>query len=240
MNYAFTLLVPLFNERENIPRLEERLDEYVRKSALQPACVLFVDDGSTDGGSALLEDLCTRNEHFYFIRFAHNCGLSAALKAGFDACTSPYVGYIDADLQTDPDDFDLLIPHAAEYELVTGIRTQRNDGFVKRISSKIANGWRRMMTHDGVADTGCPLKVLQTAMARKLPMFTGMHRFLPALVQMAGGRVKQVPVRHYPREAGKAKYHLFNRLWGPFNDCFAYRWMKKRYIDYTIEASKLD
>lgn len=240
MNYAFTLLVPLFNERENLPRLEERLGAFVRQSALQPACVLFVDDGSTDGGSALLEEMCARNEHFYFIRFAHNCGLSAALKAGFDTCTSPYVGYIDADLQTDPDDFALLLPYAAEYELVTGIRTQRNDGFVKRISSKIANGWRRMMTHDGVADTGCPLKVLQTATARKLPMFTGMHRFLPALVQMAGGRVKQVPVRHYPRTAGKAKYHLFNRLWGPFMDCFAFRWMKKRYIDYTIEASKLD
>lgn len=240
MKYAFTILVPLFNERENLLRLEERLGAYIRKSALQPACVLFVDDGSTDGGSALLEDICARNDAFFFLRFAKNCGLSAALKAGFDACTSPCVGYIDADLQTDPDDFDLLLPFAAEYALVTGIRTQRNDGFVKRISSRIANGWRRMMTHDGVADTGCPLKVLQTATARKLPMFTGMHRFLPALVQMTGGAVKQVPVRHYPRVAGKAKYHLFNRLWGPFNDCFAFRWMKKRYLDYTIEASKLD
>jgi len=240
MNYAFTIIVPLYNERENLPRLEERLGAYLQKSALRPACVLFVDDGSTDGGSTLLEEVCARHDDFFFLRFVRNCGLSAALKAGFDVCSSPYVGYIDADLQTDPDDFDLLLPYAADFALVTGIRTQRNDGFVKRVSSKIANGWRRMMTHDGVADTGCPLKVLQTATARKLPMFTGMHRFLPALVQMAGGTVKQVPVRHYPRVAGKAKYHLFNRLWGPFNDCFAYRWMKKRFIDYTIEASKLD
>lgn len=240
MNYAFTIIVPLYNERENLPRLEERLGAYLQKSALRPACVLFVDDGSTDGGSTLLEEVCARHDDFFFLRFARNCGLSAALKAGFDVCSSPYVGYIDADLQTDPDDFDLLLPYAADFAMVTGIRTQRNDGFVKRVSSKIANGWRRMMTHDGVADTGCPLKVLQTATARKLPMFTGMHRFLPALVQMAGGTVKQVPVRHYPRVAGKAKYHLFNRLWGPFNDCFAYRWMKKRFIDYTIEASKLD
>ena len=240
MNYTFTIIVPLFNERENLLRLEDRIGIYLQKSALRPACVLFVDDGSTDGGSPLLEEICARHDDFFFIRFAHNCGLSAALKAGFDTCASPYVGYIDADLQTDPDDFDLLLPYAADFALVTGIRTERNDGFVKRISSKIANGWRRMMTHDGVADTGCPLKVLQTATARKLPMFTGMHRFLPALVQMAGGTVKQVPVRHYPRVAGKAKYHLFNRLWGPFNDCFAYRWMKKRFIDYTIEASKLD
>lgn len=240
MNYAFTIIVPLYNERENLPRLEERLGAYCRKSAVQPACVLFVDDGSTDGGSALLEEMCARNEGFFFLRFARNCGLSAALKAGFDACRSEYVGYIDADLQTDPDDFDLLLPFASDYELVTGIRAERHDGFVKRISSKIANGWRRMMTHDGVSDTGCPLKVLQAATAKRLPMFTGMHRFIPALVQMAGGKVKQVPVRHYPRTAGQAKYHLFNRLWGPFNDCFAYRWMKKRYIDYRIDSSNLD
>ncbi|MBO4263864.1 MAG: glycosyltransferase family 2 protein [Bacteroidales bacterium] len=240
MNYAFTILVPLYNERENLPRLEEKLSAYRAVSAMQPACVLFVDDGSTDGGSALLEEMCARNEHFYFLRLAHNAGLSTALKAGFDACKSPLVGYIDADLQTDPEDFDLLLAHAGDHALVTGIRAQRHDGFIKRISSRIANGWRRMMTHDGVTDTGCPLKVLQTATAKKLPMFTGMHRFLPALVQMAGGTVMQVPVRHYPRIAGKAKYHLFNRLWGPFQDCFAYRWMKKRYIDYTVDGSNLD
>jgi hypothetical protein len=238
-SFQLTLVVPVYNERENLPRLEERLSNYLSKSAAGSVCVLFVDDGSTDGGSPLLAALCSRHADFFYLRFTRNCGLSAALKAGFDACQSPWVGYIDADLQTDPDDFDLLIPFAADYELVTGIRVNRRDGFVKRISSKIANGWRRMMTHDGVADTGCPLKVLQTPCAKKLPMFTGMHRFLPALVQMAGGQVKQVPVRHYPRVAGKAKYHLLNRLWGPFNDCFAFRWMKKRYIDYTLGDSNL-
>ena len=238
-SYQLTLIVPVYNERENLPRLEERLSAYLAKSAARPACVLFVDDGSTDGGSPLLADICKRHDAFFYLRFARNCGLSAALKAGIDACESAWLGYIDADLQTDPDDFDLLIPFAADYELVTGVRVNRRDGFVKRISSKIANGWRRMMTHDGVADTGCPLKILQTPCAKKLPMFTGMHRFLPALVQMVGGRVKQVPVRHYPRMAGKAKYHLLNRLWGPFNDCFAFRWMKKRYIDYTIGDSNL-
>lgn len=240
MNYALTIIVPLYNERENLPQLEKRFADYLPAAALQPACVLFVDDGSSDGGSPLLAEMCARHDGFYYLRFAQNRGLSAALKAGFDACTSPYVGYIDADLQTDPEDFDLLIPYIQDYQLVTGIRTQRRDGFVKRISSRIANGWRRMMTHDGVSDTGCPLKILQVETARKLPMFTGMHRFLPALVQMTGGIVKQVPVHHHPRTAGKAKYHLFNRLWGPFNDCFAFRWMKKRYIDYTVDATNLD
>lgn len=238
-SFQFTILVPVYNERENLERLEERLAAYLKKASVQPACVLLVDDGSTDGGGALLAGICSRHTDFFYLRLARNCGLSAALKAGIEACESIWTGYIDADLQTDPDDFDLLLPHVAEYQLVTGIRTRRQDGFVKRISSKIANAWRRMMTRDGVSDTGCPLKVMQTSCAKKLPLFTGMHRFLPALVQMTGGRVKQVPVRHYPRMAGKAKYHLSNRLWGPFLDCFAFRWMKKRYVDCPVEESKL-
>ena len=238
-SYRLTLIVPVYNERENLARLEERLSAYLEKSAARPVCVLLVDDGSTDGGSALIEEICSRRPDFFFIRFTRNCGLTAALKAGFEACESPYAGYIDADLQTDPDDFDRLLPYAADYALVTGIRTERKDGFVKRASSKIANSFRRMMTCDGVSDTGCPLKVIQTAYARKLPLFNGMHRFLPALVQMAGGTVKQVPVRHYPRLAGKAKYHLLNRLWRPLVDCFGFRWMKKRYLDPPIEKTGL-
>lgn len=234
---VFTIIVPLFNERENLPRLEEKLSSYAASCPAGETCVLFVDDGSTDGGGELLEEMCSRHGCFHFVRFAENRGLSAALKAGFDLCNSEYAGYIDADLQTDPEDFNLLLPFAPDFALVTGIRTERQDSFVKKASSKIANGWRRMMTHDGVADTGCPLKVIQAGYARRIPMFKGMHRFLPALVQMAGGEVKQVPVRHYPRIAGKAKYHLLNRLWGPFIDCFAFRWMRNRFIDCTIEKS---
>ena len=96
-----------------------------------------------------------------------------------------------------------------------------------------------MMTHDGATDTGCPLKVMQSAYAKRVPFFTGMHRFLPALIQLQGGRMKEVPVRHFPRVAGVSKYHLWNRLVSPFVDCFAYRWMKKRYINYTVAESNI-
>jgi len=97
-----------------------------------------------------------------------------------------------------------------------------------------------MMTHDGVEDTGCPLKVLKTDYAKRIPFFTGMHRFLPALIQLQEGQVKQVPVRHFPRIAGKSKYNLANRLVGPFKDCFAYRWMRKRYINYQVAENNLN
>lgn len=234
-DYQFTVIVPFYNEEENASAMETNIAAFLPVCAKSPACVLFVDDGSTDKGPDLVKDICSRHDDFFFISLEHNTGLSGALKAGFDNCFSPYLGYIDADFQTDAMDFNLLLQYADEYEMVTGVRAKRNDNFVKRASSRFANAFRRAFTHDGVSDTGCPLKVMRTDVARRLPMFTGMHRFLPALVQMAGGKVKQVEVRHYPRTAGRSKYHLFNRLLGPLGDCFAYRWMKKRYIDYKIK-----
>jgi len=238
-DYQFTIIVPFYNEAENAAAMERNLSAFLPLCAKAPACVLFVDDGSTDGGPALVQEICARHEDFFYLGLERNTGLSGALKAGFDNCFSPYLGYIDADFQTDANDFNLLLQYADEYEMVTGIRSRRSDSFVKRASSRFANAFRRAFTHDGVSDTGCPLKVMRTDMARNFPMFTGMHRFLPALTQMAGGRVRQVEVRHYPRKAGKSKYHLFNRIFGPLGDCFGYRWMHKRYINYKIKDNIL-
>ncbi|HYG67849.1 MAG TPA: glycosyltransferase, partial [Anaeromyxobacteraceae bacterium] len=171
---------------------------------------------------------------FGYVHLRRNGGLSTALKAGFDHVDTPFAGYIDSDLQTSPDDFDALMPFAAEYALVTGVRVNRKDTFVKNLSSRIANGIRRAVTHDGASDTGCPLKIIRSDVAKRIPFFKGMHRFLPALVQLEGGQVKEVPVRHFPRVAGQSKYHLWNRLLGPAADLMGYRWMRKRYIRYEV------
>lgn len=237
--YKLTIIVPVYNEEGNILRLEKELTSFLQVARLS-SCVLFVDDGSTDTSGKLIGEVCGRNKDFFHIRLARNGGLSAAMKAGIDVACSEYVGYIDADLQTAPADFNLLLEHVEAYEMVMGIRTGRKDSVVKNLSSRIANGFRRAMTHDGVEDTGCPLKILRTDYAKRIPFFTGMHRFLPALIQLQHGRVKQIPVRHFPRLAGKSKYHLWNRLAGPFKDCFAYRWMKKRYINYEITDNNLN
>lgn len=237
--FDLTVIVPVYNEAENIPRLEEAFAQWL-PIASRPACVLFIDDGSTDGSSELIQAMCRRNDRFYFLAFDRNAGLSGALKAGIDYARSPLVGYIDADLQTLPDDFERLLPDAEDYELVTGIRADRHDRFFKRFQSRFANSFRRMMTRDGAVDTGCPLKVMQRAAARQLPLFRGMHRFLPALILLQeGARYKEVPVRHFPRTAGESKFNLRNRLVAPFVDCFAYRWMKKRVIDYRVKNSNL-
>lgn len=237
--YAFTIIVPVYNERENMDRLEETFSRYL-SAASRPTCVLFVNDGSTDGSGEALAALCARHEHFYRLSFARNAGLSAAIKAGIDYTESPLVGYIDADLQTTPEDFELLLPLADDNELVTGIRAQRKDTFFKRFQSRFANSFRRMMTHDGATDTGCPLKVMQTPAARRIPFFKGMHRFLPALILLQeGATYREIPVRHFPRTAGASKFHLWNRLVSPFADCFAYRWMRKRAINYRVQETDL-
>lgn len=237
-DFGFTIIVPVYNEAENMPALSRRLADYVQRSS-QKACVLFVDDGSTDASFEAIRTACGLRDDFFYLKLERNGGLSAALKAGIDATRSEYVGYIDADLQTSPDDFELLLPRIADHELVTGVRTDRKDSWFKNVQSKIANSFRRAMTHDGATDTGCPLKVLRADCAARIPFFNGTHRFLPAMVRLQGGRVCEVPVRHFPRTAGKSIYHLWNRLIAPAVDCLAYRWMRRRSISYRVSDCNL-
>jgi len=233
MNVAFTIIVPIYNEEDNMMRLEQELSNFLNIASVKSS-VLFINDGSKDNSQKYIEEICSRRPHFQYISFEKNCGLSAAIKAGFDHVRSPLVGYIDADLQTTPEDFNLLLQEIEDYDLVTGVRSNRKDSFVKNMSSRIANGIRRAFTKDGMDDTGCPLKVIKTDFAKRIPMFKGLHRFLPAMILLQHGKIKQVPVRHFPRIAGKAKFGLWNRLFGPLVDCFAYLWMKRKYINYTI------
>jgi len=233
--YEFTIIVPVYNEEENLPRVEKELLSY-SKIATKKTAILFVNDGSKDNSQVLIEEICNRNEAFHFISFKQNRGLSAAIKAGFDHVESPLVGYIDSDLQTAPEDFNLLLQHIGEYDLVTGVRAERKDKFVKNMSSKIANIIRRAFTNDGMDDTGCPLKVIKTEYAKRIPMFKGLHRFLPAMILLQNGKILQIPIKHFPRIAGTAHFGLWNRLFGPLMDCFAYLWMKKKYINYEIKS----
>jgi dolichol-phosphate mannosyltransferase len=231
--YLLTIIVPLYNEEENLPRLVKEVSDYLSQTQYR-AKVLFVNDGSTDNSAILVERFCAINKALSFMHLKKNSGLSTALKAGIDQVNTIYTGYIDADLQTSPFDFDLLMEYIIDYDLVTGNRTGRKDGLIKRVSSRIANTIRRSVTHDGVSDTGCPLKVFHTEMVGRIPFFEGMHRFLPALVLLNGGNVKEIPVRHYQRLAGKSNYHLHNRLIGPAIDLIAFVWMRKRTIRYEI------
>ena len=229
--FEFTIIVPVYNEELNLKRVEKELLSFIKISKKETT-ILFINDGSTDNSQQIIEDICQKNIEFRFIHFKKNKGLSAALKAGFDDVDTPLLGYIDADLQTSPKDFNILLNHTEHYDLVTGMRTQRKDSLIKKISSKISNKIRIIFTKDGIKDSCCPLKIIKTDCAKKIPMFKGLHRFLPAMVLLQKGTVLEIPIQHFPRIAGKTKFGIRNRLLGPITDCFAFLWMKKKYIHY--------
>ena len=166
MKESLTIVVPIYNEEENIERLCKELNDFVKKSIIETQ-ILFINDGSNDNSEKLINNQCSTNDKFRLLSFKKNSGLSAAIKAGFDYTNTSLVGYIDADLQTDPEDFNLLLDKISDYDLVTGVRTKRKDSLVKNISSFIANSIRRLFTNDNMDDTGCPLKIIKTSFAKK-------------------------------------------------------------------------
>lgn len=240
MNFEnkMTIIVPVYNEIESLDRLDKVLKDYLKHASVKTE-VLFIDDGSSDGSIKKIQDIC-KDPFFSYIRFKENRGLSSAIKAGIDHCTTPLLGYIDADLQTTPFDFDKLLEHIDTHDAVIGYRAKRKDTVSKKIQSKFANKIRRSLIDDGIIDTGCPLKVMQTAMAKRLPFFDGMHRFMPALMLLEEGKIKQIEVQHFEREAGQSKFNIFNRSIRPLQDLFAYRWMKNRYIRYEVAEHNLN
>ena len=236
--YDMTIVIPVYNEEDNMYALEKKLTAYLPNCTVK-ACVLFVNDGSKDSSLDKIKEICDRNKDFFYLSFEKNGGVSAVMKAGIEATESPLMAEIDADMQTDVEDFNLLLQYTDEYEMVKGMRVKRQDTLSKKLQSKIANAFRRMITHDGVMDTVCPLKILRTSYAKQMPIFTGMHRFFPALIQLQGGKVKELAVRHYPRVAGVSKFSLWNRVFVGFIDCFAFVYIRARYIRYVIKESNI-
>jgi dolichol-phosphate mannosyltransferase len=235
MKETISIIVPVFNEAEGIARAVTSLTTFIDTSP-QFSTIIFVNDGSTDSSQQLLSKFCVKDQRLRLIDLKKNYGLSTALKAGFDAATTPWVAYIDADLQTDPKDLLRFVEHMDDHDLITGIRAKRQDSFIKKKSSQFANWFRQLFTNDGVKDTGCPLKLIRRSYTNSLLFFDGMHRFIPALVQLQGGRVQQIEVGHYPRISGSSKFNMWNRSIRPLTDCFVFLWMRRRWIRYSEDG----
>ena len=234
---VLSIIVPVYNEDRCLDEFNIQMNKFLDLSPVASS-VLFVNDGSSDNSQKIIERICQNDKRYHFLQWKVNRGLSTALKAGIDHCSSPLIGYIDADIQTSPLDFLRLLEYIPEYDLVTGIRQKRKDSLLKKACSSAANHLRRMLNHDVFRDTGCPLKIGKSKYLKRIPLFEGMHRFLPSLVGMAGGKVFQVPVRHYPRYAGVAKYGFLNRINVALVDMLAFRWIQTHYIRYEIENQK--
>ena len=230
-----SIVIPLFNEEENLEPLAAEL-----AAALDGLDygyeVLFVDDGSRDGSPAVLARLAATDPRLRVLRQPANRGQSAAFAAGFRRARGEIIATLDADLQNDPADLPRMLAELDGCDVVCGVRTERHDSLVRRASSRIANGVRNRLTGESITDVGCSLRVMRARHARRLQMFDGMHRFLPTLLRLEGARVKEVPVRHRPRLRGVSKYGIHNRLWRGLADLFAVRWMQRRWIDRDAAA----
>lgn len=228
-----SIVIPVFNERDNLVPLEEKLETELAKLDLSYEIIL-VDDGSVDGSHHIINSLKKNNPRLRLIRFGNNHGQSAAFAAGFKAARGKIFVTLDADMQNNPADIPLLLDEMKNFDVVCGWRFKRNDPWIKRVSSKIGNAVRNKLSHEEIADTGCSLKAFRRECFDKVKMFKGMHRFFPTLMKMEGFRVTQVKVSHYPRLHGASKYNIRNRLFSSLHDLMAIRWMKKRHINYDI------
>jgi dolichol-phosphate mannosyltransferase len=233
-----SVIVPIKDERENLGPLLASflkvLDSH-ESSRSRPYEIIFVDDGSTDGSSEELDRLAAQHRCVLVFHFDRNYGKTCALEAGFLQSSGDIIVLIDGDMQQDSEDILKLIPYTETHDLVCGWRQQRQvDGPVKTISSLIANRVRNFFTHDGVHDTGCPLKVFRRPVLERIRLYEGMHRFFPALALMHGFTVTEVPVRHYPRIHGQSKYGMGNRLFKSLYDLIAVRWMQNRVLRHKF------
>jgi len=227
-----SVVVPVKNEQDNVEPLVREI------SAALSGCaefeIVYVNDGSTDGTPQVLQGLKTEFPMLRVITHRTSCGQSQAVATGVKHARYEWIATLDGDGQNDPADIPALIAALADsnqpanLQLLAGWRNKRQDTFIRKLSSKIANGVRSRFLRDDTPDTGCGLKVFARATFLELPHFDHMHRFLPALVQRNGGAVVSVPVNHRPRERGTSKYGIHNRLWVGIVDLFGVAWLQRR------------
>ncbi len=227
-----SVVIPVRNEAENILPLLAEIQAALAEFGESE--VVYVDDGSSDDTPQRLAEAMRLYPNLRVLRHASSCGQSAALVTGFRAARGEWIATLDGDGQNDPADIPKLLAardgagRPANLQLVAGYRKKRQDTWLKRLSSRVANGVRSRLLGDATPDTGCGLKLLQRKATLELPVFDHMHRFLPALIQRNGGATLSVEVNHRRRARGVSNYGLFDRLWVGIVDLFGVMWLQRR------------
>jgi dolichol-phosphate mannosyltransferase len=227
-----SIVVPVRNEAENIlPLLAEIHAALAGRADFE---VVYVDDGSTDATLQRLAEAMRRYPHLRVLSHHVSCGQSTALMTGIHAARGEWIATLDGDGQNDPADIPRLLAardadgRPANLQLIAGYRKTRRDNWLKRVSSRVANGVRSRLLGDATPDTGCGLKLIERRACLELPFFDHMHRFLPALVQRNGGATISVEVNHRPRTRGVSNYGVLDRLWVGIVDLFGVLWLRRR------------
>jgi glycosyltransferase involved in cell wall biosynthesis len=232
-----SVVVPFYNEADNVEPLHRELDAAVGEVA-GGAEFVYVDDGSRDGTRERLLGLAKRDPRIRVLRLEPNSGQSAAFEAGFQAARGEVTVTLDGDLQNDPADIPRLLAALERADVVNGVRQGRRDGFVRKLSSRIGNGFRNLVTRESVTDVGCSLRAMRTVYAKRVKLVRGMHRFLPTLLRLEGATVTEIPVSHRPRRHGSSKYGIGNRAFVGFVDVLAVRWMQSRARRYQVREGE--
>ena len=232
----YSVVVPFYNEADNLSRLIREIDSMLRVIE-QPAEIILVNDGSTD-----MYPQPPSSPAFLIRRLnlSQNSGQSAAMFYGIQQARGKYIILLDADLQNDPMDVPKMLQKLEEekLDLVTGVRVNRHDNFIRRASSSIANAVRAALLRDHTSDTGCTLKVIRSEAAQRLPGWNGMHRFIPALVLSAGYKIGEMPVDHRARFAGVSKVAGGKRAVRATVDLLGMLWFSRRQFKGRLKEEK--
>ncbi len=223
MKKSLSIVIPIKDERDNLRPLHEQLHQTLdplletgrvsqppESQEIRAYEIVFVDDGSTDGSFAVLEELAAEDQRVKVVRLRRNYGQTPALQAGIDHSTGDVLVTMDGDRQNDPADIPMLLAKLEEgYDAVLGEREKRQDHYlVRKLPSWLGNWLIRKVTGVEIRDMGCTIRAIRRELAETLPLYGEMHRFVPVLAQQQGARLAQVKVRHRPRVAGKTKYNL--------------------------------
>lgn len=237
-----SIVVPVHNEEENVEVLIHEIAAALRENVYE---MIFVDDGSTDQTLNKLQQLMSAYPSLRVLQHRNNCGQSRAIHTGVKSARFDWIVTLDGDGQNDPADIPKLIAtlaeHSANHQLwmIAGFRYQRQDTRWRRFSSKLANIVRSNLLQDNTPDTGCGLKLFLRDRFLDLPYFDHCHRFLPALMQMAGGEVISIKVNHRPRHHGRSKYGTLDRLAVGIVDLLGVIWLKKRHsLPIVVELDR--
>jgi glycosyltransferase involved in cell wall biosynthesis len=233
-----SVIVPVRDEESNVEPLYAELTT-VLTALGRPYEVIFIEDGSVDATFARLSGLHERDGRVRVVRFARNCGQTAAFAAGFARARGRFVVTLDGDLQNDPADIPRLLALAESHDIVCGWRRRREDAFLTRhVPSVVANWLIGLVSGVRLHDNGCSLKVFRADVVRPLRLRPGMHRYLPAIASQLGGRVAEIEVNHRRRIAGRSKYGL-SRTFGVAADLIHLRGLMRQAVDPGTPVSGL-